>query len=84
MGEQGHAARVIEPHEPSPQGLLVLRDIRLPGLLPFGYRFGGWAVLQVRGLDGEEDVANRGFEAFAVAAGALECDLQRECGPNCA
>src|SRR5579883_2996661 len=48
--EQRGPAGIVEDGEPVPELALILRQVALPGLVPFRNRLGGRAVLQVRRL----------------------------------
>ena len=65
MRQQCGTAGVVEDGEPVPELGLILRQVGLPGLVPFRDRLGGRAVLQVRRLDREEHLVDRRFEAIA-------------------
>ena len=65
MRQKRRPACLIDGVEPVPQFGLVLGQIGLPGLVPFGDGLGGRAVFQVRRLDGEEDMPHRSFQAGA-------------------
>ncbi len=65
MRQQRGTAGVVEDGEPVPELGLILRQVGLPGLVPFRDRLGGRAVLQVRRLDREEHLVDRRFEAIA-------------------
>src|SRR5208337_5449204 len=72
MRQQCEATRIVKRGEPVPQGLVVLRNVTFPRLVPFGDRLGGRAVLEVGGLDVEGDVPDGDFQAPAGRRRPLE------------
>ena len=72
MRQQREATRIVERRKPVPQGLIVLRNVLFPRLVPFRDRLGGRAVLEVGGLDVEGDVPDGGFQAPAGRRRPLE------------
>ncbi len=80
MREQGQAAGVIEPVQPVPERIVPVAaaivageagELCRPGLPPRRDAHGRGAILEIRGLRREEDVADGGLEA-AVYVAALE------------
>ena len=79
MRQQRGAAGVVEGGEPVPESGLVLRQVGLPGLVPFRDRLRGRAVLQVRRLDREETRAALMLRDKLPAAACWKVSRQSLC-----